>query len=427
MSKKRKYRTLPKELKIFPITHRETRFGNGLLLVTEEVPYVDSFAIGIGVNIGSRGEPEGLEGISHLVEHSVFRRTQNYTSSEINELFERYGAYANAFTTKEYTSFYVRALNSNFKKVWDLLFEVVFRPKFHKTDLAKEKSIIKEEIRSYIEDPEEEIFDLADKLLYRGCQLSNPIVGYVGSVHRIKLDDVKNFYSKNYIPSNTVVTVVSKLNHESVLGLLGTDLDALPYLGISSSDTKRIRLNYNIKEEFRKHLLQSHFVYFCGLPKLDERERLVATIFNVALGDSASSRLYKNLREKYGLVYNVFSSLSIYSDNTSFYIYSSVEQKKLSKAKELILQELYSLYDSGLKSTELEIAKEQIKSSIIIAQESISERMQSIIKNQLTFGYSKPFAETISIVESIGSKEISDFIVKYLHPEKWSSIVFLPK
>lgn len=427
MSKKRKYRTLPKEFKPFPITHRETRFDNGLLLITEEVPYVDSFAIGIGVNIGSRDDPDGLEGISHLVEHSVFRRTQNYTSSEINELFERYGAYANAFTTKEYTSFYVRALNANFKKVWDLLFEVVFRPKFHKTDLTKEKSIIKEEIRSYIEDPEEEIFDCADKLLYKGCQLSNPIVGYVGSVQRIKLDDVKNFYSENYIPSNTVITVVSKLNHEGVLELLGSNLDSLLYLDVPCSDIRNIKLNHNIKEEFRKHLVQSHFVYFCGLPKLDERERLVATIFNVALGDSASSRLYKNLREKYGLVYNVFSSLSIYSDNTSFYIYSSVDKKKLSKAKELILQELYSLYDSGLKPTEIEIAKEQIKSSIIIAQESLSERMQSIIKNQLTFGYSKPFAETISIVESISSIEVYDFIVKYLHPEKWSSIVFLPK
>lgn len=427
MPKKRKYRILPKESKIFSITHRETRFHNGILLVTEEIPYVDSFAIGIGVNIGSRDDPEGLEGVSHLVEHSVFRRTENYTSSEINELFERYGAYVNAFTTKEYTSFYVRALNPNFRKVWDLLFEVVFRPRFRQLDIKKEKSIIKEEIRSYIEDPEEEIFDVADKLLYEGCQLSNPIVGYIGSIHRIKLDDVKNFYSENYIPPRIVVAVIGKPNHEIVLELIGKDLDSLPYSGISSSDARNLKLNNGIKEEFRKHLLQCHLVYFCGLPKLNEREHLVAIILNTVLGDSASSRLYKNLREKYGLVYNVFSSLSIYSDNTPFYIYSSMEQKKLLKAKDLILKELHSLYDIGLKTTEIEVAKEQMKSSIIIAQENLSERMQSIIKNQLTFGWNKPLTETISIIDSISSAEISSFIAEYLHPEKWSSILFSPK
>ncbi len=427
MSKKRKYRVFPKELKVFPIIHRETKFNSGLMLVTEEIPYVDSFAVGIGVNTGSRDDLIGLEGISHLVEHSVFRRTEHYTSSEINELFERYGAYVNAFTTKEYTSFYVRALSPNFKKVWELLFEVVFRPIFQKTDLAKEKSIIKEEIRSYNEDPEEEIFDYADKLLYNGCQLSNPIVGYAKNVHNIELDEVVNFYITHYLPSKIVITVVGKLSHEEVLGLIGKELDSLPVLYTADSDTRTLSLNNGIEEKFCKHLLQSHFVYFCGLPQLDERERLVTAILNIALGDSTSSRLYKNLREKLGLVYNVFSSISVYSDNVALYIYSSVEQKKLLKARDLIQRELHNIYYDGLKSTEIEVAKEQIKSSTVIAQENLSERMQSIIKSQLTFGWNRPFPEIIPLVDSIGDDEIYEFISRYLHPGKWSNIVFLPK
>lgn len=405
----------------------QTRLDNGILVITERITFFNSFALGIGINVGSRDDYPGKEGISHLLEHCVFRRTKNYESKQINELFEKYGAYANAFTTKEYTTFYVRALNRNFFKVWDLLREIVFEPKFDLKDINKEKSIVKEEVRSYNEDPEEEIFDITDKYLFQNSSLSHPIVGGVNTLNNIELNDIVRFYNEFYIPSNIVLVYIGELSHEEIVDLFSKTIVKKEYNHIYRNRRKLSDFNIKFQKKLKRQFIQSHMSFSRILPILSAKERYLAAITNLLLGDCSSSRLYKSIREKSALVYNVFSLFTTYSDCSSLYIYSSTHPKKQEKTFEMISKELEKLHNLGFTENELFLAKEQIKSSTIMALENYSERLQSIIKSELTFGDYEPLTKTIQLVDSITLDELNDFVYKNFAPTNWSSIIFEPK
>lgn len=404
------------------------RLANGILVVSEKIPFFNSFALGIGVKVGSRDDFYGKEGLAHLLEHCVFRRTKNYESKQINELFEKYGAYANAFTTKEYTAYYVRALNHNFHKVWDLLSEIVFQPKFDERDIAKEKSIVKEEIRSYNEDPEEEIFDITDKYLFKNSRLSHPIVGKINSVESITIDDISKFYDDYYVNSNIIVSYIGNLSHNEVVELVEGTIANYGRNFIKEIVRENLQIiNGNFNYKLKRQFLQSHISFSRLLPKLSSKERYLGAIANILLGDCSSSRLYKSIREKSALVYNVFSLFTSYSDCSAIYIYATTHRNKQEKTLEKIRKELNVLHQFGFTESELFLAKEQIKSTTIMALENYSERMQAIIKSQLTFGKYEPLAETIRIVDSITLDELNQFVSKYFAPESWSTIVFEPK
>lgn len=404
-----------------------TKLDNGILVVTEKIPFFDSFALGIGVKAGSRDDFVGKEGISHLLEHCVFRRTQNYESKQINEMFEKYGAYANAFTTKEYTAFYTRALNHNFEKVLSLLTEIVFQPKFDKKDISKEKSIVKEEIRSYNEDPEEEIFDVTDKYLFQNTRLSHPIVGSIKSINEISVDDIIKFYQKFYSPRNIVVSYIGALPHKQIVEVFSRIKFSPEQLINQNIREKADFKNTKFKIKIKRQFLQSHISFSLKLPKLSTKERYLAALSNLLLGDCASSRLYKAIRERSALVYNVFSLFSTYSDCSAIYVYATTHPNKQKKTLECIYDELEKLYSFGFDESELFLAKEQLKSTTIMALENYSERLQAIIKSELTFGEYESLTKSINLIDSITLDELNQFVRNFFEINNWSTIIFEPK
>jgi predicted Zn-dependent peptidase len=413
--------------KIYQPEIKYTKLENGLTIISERIPFFNSFALGIGIKVGSRNDYEGKEGISHLLEHCVFRRSKNYESKQINELFEKYGAYANAFTTKEYTVFYVRALNQYLGKVWNLLSEIVFDTNFDNKDLAKEKSIVKEEIRSYNEDPEEEIFDLTDRYLFKNSRLSHPIVGRLSSVDSIDIDTIYNFYHNFYLPSNSAIVYIGALEHKEILELIDSALVSYKYKeSITTSDRINIQQNV-VNRKFKRHFLQSHISLSRILPSSNPKQRYLAAIANLLLGDCSSSRLYKAVREKCAYVYNVFSMFTSYSDCSAIYIYSTTHPQKQAKTIDKIRKELKTLYKFGFNESELYLAKEQIKSTTIMALENYSERMQAILKSELTYGKYETLKETLEIIDSINLDELNNFVLENFEPSLWSQIVFEPK
>ncbi len=412
---------------IFQPEVKQTKLDNQILVITEKIPYFNSFALGIGVRAGSRDDFVGKEGISHFLEHCVFRRTKNYESKQINELFEKYGAYANAFTTKEYTTYYVRALNDNFEKVWNLMKEIVFEPKFDKKDISKEKSIVKEEVRSYTEDPEEEIFDITDKYLFRHSRLSHPIVGTIHSLSNIGIEDLINFYERHYLPSQIVISYVGGFTHDVIVDFVNRNTNT-SFLKAEHHVRDKISFKpMTFHKKLKRQFLQTHISIAKVLPNLPTRERYICALANLLLGDCSSSRLYRCLREKSGLVYNVFSIFTSYSDCSAVYIYSTTNPSKSSKTVDRTYNELETLHKFGFSESELILAKEQIKSSTIMALENYSERLQGIIKSKLVFGEYESLPETISTIDSISLDELNNFIQKYFEPNSWSSIVFEPK
>lgn len=424
----KRIKTIQIESNLGKIISQTTHLENGSTVVTEKIPFYNSFALGIGVKVGSRNDFEGKEGIAHLLEHCVFRRTKNYDSTEINELFEKYGAYANAFTTKEHTLFYVRGLNYNFQKILDLLFEIVFQPRFLTKDIRKEKSIVCEEIRSYNEDPEEAIFDYTDKIIFSKSPLSHPIVGTISSIKKIELEDIINFYETNYVCENIVISVIGNFDHSYIFDLILTKINQNNINSHTKSKENQIHIkSQKIQKTLYRKFLQSHVIYSKVLPFLEKKERILLAIASLLIGESSSSRLFKTLREKYGLVYNIFSTFFTYSDCSPIYIYCSMEQRKRERTLNILSKELKEIYHNGFTNNELTIAKEQLKSATYFSIENLSERLQSLVKYYLTYGKYENLFETIELINSIKLDDFNEFVFKYFNPDSWSKISYIPK
>jgi predicted Zn-dependent peptidase len=200
-------------------TINKTQLNNGLIIISEFVPNISSFAAGICVNVGSRDDYDDKKGLAHFMEHSAFRHTKNRTAKQIANEFENLGAYSNAFTTKDITCYYVRAMTEHFAETFKLISDVATNTKFVKKEIEKEKLIILEEIKSYEDDPEEHICDLIDTLVFADTSLSSPIIGSQQSVINITISDLEKFHSEFYYPANMIIAVVGNIEHNEIIKL----------------------------------------------------------------------------------------------------------------------------------------------------------------------------------------------------------------
>lgn len=425
-----KYRFAPskgkKELKN-NITFSKSILPNGIRIISEEIKTSNSFAFGVFINAGSNCDFRNLDGLAHFVEHASFRKTRKNSGRKLNTAFESIGAYTNAFTTKETTCYYVRAIQDNFKPCVRLMAEIVFYPIYIEKDIEKEKLIIMEEIKSYDDEPEEVIFDYGDKILFGSHSLSHPIVGYSKTVRNINVNDVINFHNQFYSPSNILISYAGPLEHERLTEIIWqffgkNDLSNSPNSDISVF----LPDQYTPKSvSYKKRFSQSHLLMNRIVGGMDSEDRYKISALNFILGEGMSSRLNKKLREDKSLVYTVYSSLQLFKKAGTISIYAAGEKNNNSKIKDLIEKELTSLAANGLTKLELKIAKEQLKSNTIMALESLSARIQNIAISELSLGYNEPLTEIIEKIESISLDELNVIANKFFYPEYWSSVVFL--
>lgn len=406
------------------VIYNKSVLGNGIRIVTEEVPSAETFALGIHIDAGSRDDFAGMEGIAHFLEHSVFLRTKNRSSKQISVAFESLGAYANAYTTKENTCFYVRALKSHFRKSFGILSDVALNPKLVEKEFEKEKLVILEEIKSYEDDPEELIFDYIEKILFEGHSLSHPIAGFQDSVSNISIDDIYRFHGRNYSPGKIVITAAGAIKHDSVVA------ETEKYFaGLGKRENIDARVIYKDNKlghfEGEKPFTQCHITLGRIVPGMLSQERYPLALLNVILGDGMSSRLYHQLRERYGFAYAAYSSLQLMSDIGTIYVYSTAERKNIKKVKRVINEEFSKLAEGKISETEIKRAREQVKSSTIMALESMNTRMSNLAKSELTLGEYEDIRSTIEAVESVTLQDLKETASRYLDYNEWSSVVFL--
>ncbi len=399
--------------------------ANGLRIYSENVPSSQSFALGIGINAGSRDDFEGREGLAHFVEHAVFRRTKTRTSKKISLEFEQLGAYFNAFTTKEFTCFYVRALNSNFSKVFRILADIVFNPVFRSADVEKERNIILEEISSYEDDPEELIHDCGEELIFPSHRLGHPIAGKSETVKNISVDDLAKFHSTLFVPSNIVVSFTGSIPFEKVCNESNKILSGVAS-GQESSREVRQLLSLTQRKQEQRDFQQAHFYFGKVLPGAQSKERYTLAALNIILGDGMSSRLHQVMRESHSLVYSVYSSTAFHSDLGNISVYAGSDKGNQKKIIKLFYDELLKLYEKGISPRELDRAKQQLKSGAIMALENLSDRMQAIIKSLFTLGRYESIEETINEIDSLTMERVGFSILNHFNPEEWSELVFLP-
>ncbi|MBE2188126.1 MAG: insulinase family protein [Desulfobulbaceae bacterium] len=414
------------ETKTHSLEITRTVLNNGLTLVTEKIPHAESIALGIFVNAGSRDDSPDYSGTAHFMEHAVFRRSQKRTSRRIAGEFESMGAYTNAFTSQEYTCFYVRALKKHFRKTLNILFDITINPLLLQKEIEKEQLIILEEIKSYEDDPEEYIFDLGDKILFQNHPLGNPIIGTKESVGEINSDVLQQFHREYYKPDNIIITFVGDIEHQVVLNAISNLFGALDagyrvYTRIAPEPFAALTL------EMAKPVQQSHLLLGKRAASLKDEDRTALMIFNILFGDGMSSRLYQKLRDRHGIAYSIFSTLQMHSDAGVFYIYAATDTKKVRITETMIFEQMNQILNDKLNRSEINRAKEQLKSSLIMDLESMSARMQSLAKNELLIGDHESVREIIERIDAITLVNVKETAAKYFGDGSWSKAHIYPE
>lgn len=398
--------------------------ANGLRIISEEIPYLNSFSLGIFVNSGSRDDFHGKPGIAHFIEHLLFRVTPHGTSRQISAKFEEIGAYTNAYTAKEFTNFHLRALSPNFKKSFRLLSDLVLSSTFRKKEFDAEKKVILEEIKLYNDDPDELIFDLGEEMIFGDVPMGMPIAGTLDSINAMTSHDLSDFYSLHYQPTNIIIAVTGNISHEQLVaeaesrfGSMVQSGRDIPRHGFLELPVRRITVD--------KPVQQSYYLLGRRLPGADSPDKYPVILMNIMLCEGMSSRLQNVVRDKLGLAYSIDSETYFYSDAGTFYISSVVDSENIQQLNKVIFKEMEKAVNKGFFMSELNRAKEQLKANIIMENESLSTRMRSLYRNEIF--READIEETMEIIDSTGLDRVNELTLKYLDHQNWSSITINPE
>jgi predicted Zn-dependent peptidase len=383
---------------------------NGLRILLEKVDFFDTVSIGFWINVGSKDELAEENGYAHFIEHMLFKGTEQRNSTQIAKEIDRVGGYLNAFTTREYTCFYVNMVAKHYKIGIDILADMLLNSLFEEIELEREKQVVLEEIRMYDDAPDQLVHDLFIENIWKNHSLGRPIMGTLENISEITRDKLLGFYQTNYHAENVVVSIAGNFDREKVLSLLSE----LPFPSQKQEKHKEDDLNMHFGVAHTQKKIEQ--VYSCwgfqGIPNYDpNRYRLF--VFSTAFGGGTSSRLYQEIREKLGLCYAVYSFNSSFSNSGVFGIYSVTNPKNLKTLITAIKQQSELLIKEGISEEELDIAKEQIKGNIIFSKESLEARMNRNAKNEIIFGRDISYKEAIKNIDEVSTGDVVK-IAKYL-------------
>ena len=419
------------------MTPQKTTLSNGIRVVSERLPAAQSFALGVWIDAGSRDETPKQHGMVHFIEHLVFRATKKRTSRQIANSLESVGGYINAFTTKDHTCYYTRALTQHFGLSLDILADICVHPLFREGDIVKERSIIIEEIKSLEDEAEELITDHLDEIMFGKHPYAHPISGTAASLAKIEKTHISEFHQTNYTADRIIIAAAGNIDHDA----LCRDVEelfaevAIAKSGIAKNARKTSaqralklppRLPSSATHETAIATQQTHLCMGTVLPKPTDADFYTLSALNIVLGDGMSSRLNQVIREKHGLCYNIYSATGEIGESLIMSIYAGCEPAQRSTLEKLINKEVQGLLDKSITKAELRRAKEQLKSSMIIGLESLSGRMTLLAKSELYIGKFESVEEKITMIESVTSDDILHLAHEYLAPDTWHRAVIVP-
>ena len=390
--------------------------SNGLTIIGEEIPYLKSITLGIWVNAGSRIEEENNAGISHFIEHMLFKGTKNRNSKELASTIDNLGGQINAFTSKECTCFYVKLLDEHISIGVDVLSDMMLNSLFDSEEIDKERQVILEELKMYEDSPEDLSYDLLTENIYKTDGLGMNIIGTKESLYNINRENILEYFNKYYVASNCVISMSGNFNFEEMIELIEDKFNNLPQGEVKvevtkpefhpcfiakNKDTEQVNLAMSLK----------------AIPLENREDAYALSIVNNIFGGSISSRLFQNIRENKGLVYSIYSAPSLYRKTGELGIYASMSNENLKKVYNLVLEEIDNLRINGLTEQEMKESKEQLKGSYILGLESTSSRMMSIGKAMLLMKEVKNPNDIIESINNIDKERIDLIIDKVFNKE----------
>jgi len=399
--------------------HRLTTLDSGLRVVTERMSSVRSAALGFFVGAGSRGEQPEEAGLSHFLEHMLFRGTERFASVEIDQLFDAMGAELNAGTDKEGTTVYARMLDQHLPRAFDVMADMVWRPAFN--DVDPEREVVLEEIAMYEDDPQDTVFDVLGTSIFGDHPLGRPIIGRAPVIRDTPVEQIAAFHARRYVPASVVVAAAGSVDHDQIVELAERTLGGLragetapapqPAPGLPQA-----RVRFQAKDTEQVHVCLGG----PGVPRGDER-RYAVRVLDAIFGGLSSSRLFQSVREERGLAYAVYSFAGNFTDTGQIGLYAGTRPDNLAQAMDVVQAELERLREQPATEEELLRARENVKARVVLSLESSSSRMNRLGSATL---YGLPLLETDELMarfDAVGMDDLRELVDELWAPERLSA------
>jgi predicted Zn-dependent peptidase len=398
---------------------------NGLVVITETMQHVRSVSVGIWVRNGSRREVPSENGLAHFLEHMVFKGTERRSAEHIAREMDSVGGMLDAFTSKEQICFNAKVLDEHLPIAFDVLADLVLRPKLNSADVKKERQVVLEEIKMDLDNPEYLLHDLFTRGFWPDHSLGRPILGTPDTVKKFDREALRNRFENWFAPDHILVTAAGNITHEQVLKLVEKEFGHLKPRASEDEDPAPTTAA-PIQLQKKRDLEQVHLcVGVPSLPIAHER-RFGLAVLNNLLGGGMSSRLFQNIREKQGLAYAVFSELTPYSDAGLLSVYAGTAKATIGKVLDMTIAEFRAMKESPVSEEELLRAKNHLKGSLMLSLESTSSRMSNLARQELYFHRFSTLDEILASIQAVTREEVQSLAKDFFQPERIAVTVLGP-
>ena len=394
-----------------------TTLSNGVRAITETMPHVRSVSVGVWIDSGSRQETPEQNGISHFIEHMLFKGTTHRSAEDIARSVDSIGGNLDAFTAKELVCFNTKVLDEHLSQAFDVLADLVLHPRFAEDDIEKEKGVILEEIKMEADSPDYLVHEIFTSNFWKDHPLGKPILGTRETVRRFDAPMARAYYGAVYSPSNLVVTAAGNLTHDRLVALVRQYFSDLPP-GRTLTPGQPPATHARIALRSKRALEQVHLCLGVPSHPLPHRERFACYVLNTLLGGGMSSRLFQNIRERQGLAYAVFSELSPYRDTGCLSIYAGTSIESARKVVESIVNEFRQLKQNSILPEELRRAKDYLKGSLMLGLESTSSRMSNLARQEMYFQRFFTLDELVESIESVDADAVQRVARTFFDPKQ---------
>jgi len=398
-----------------------TTLPNGTKIISEFIPHVKSFTLGFWFNVGARDESLRNNGISHFIEHMLFKGTKKRTAKMIAEEIESYGGYLNAFTSKEHTCYYSKGLSDNLGRTFSVLSDLIQNPLFKENHIRKEVGVVIDELKDIDDNPEELLFDRFEEIIFSGNRLSYPIIGRETNIKNFNSEELFNYHGSNYNTDGLLIVASGNVKHDELIKLTEK------YITERESRSRKGRDKFNIKKVedafIEKDVQQVHTIIGRATYGYNDKRRVPVRFLSALLGEGSSSRLFLAVREKLGITYQINSFLNSYYDTSAFGVYFSTNQNQYARVIEIIYKEFKKLKDVPISERELKKVKEYLKGGIILSLESTTNRMMRIANSILYYDKVLSVEDYISKIEKITSEDVQKTANELLNESKLIKVI----
>ena len=396
----------------------KTVLSNGVTVITKKIPHVRSVSMGVWVNVGARDETDAQSGLSHFIEHMIFKGTARRSAYQIAKEFDAIGGHTNAFTSMEHTCYYAKVLDTHLDTMVEILSDIFLNSVFDPQEVERERPVIYQEIGMVEDSPEEYLHQLASQNFWGEHPLGRSILGTRENVQGFNSDTIKAFFNQFYHPERILIAVAGNVDHDGIIDLVGPAFESI-HNGHSLPERIRPRINPT-GQALHRELEQAHICLSTLGLSITDPQRFAFSLMNTILGGNMSSRLFQEIREQRGLAYSVYSFMASHVDTGMFGVYAGVNPADVNQTIGLLVQAMQELAQHPVSAAELNDAKEYTKGNLCLATESVDNQMVRLAQNEIHFHDYISLQSVIDNIEAVTVEEIQNLATTLFKPEQAS-------